>query len=41
MATEVAWLSGSNFIYVDVHPLIDAPLKTGLPGSGFFSGIRP
>jgi predicted TIM-barrel fold metal-dependent hydrolase len=30
-----------KFIDADVHPLIDAPLKTGLPGSGFFTGIRP
>jgi predicted TIM-barrel fold metal-dependent hydrolase len=30
-----------KFIDADVHPLINAPLKTGLPGSGFFTGIRP
>ena len=29
-----------KFIDADVHPLVDAPLKTGLPGSGFFAGIR-
>jgi predicted TIM-barrel fold metal-dependent hydrolase len=30
----------AKFIDSDVHPLVDAPLKTGLPGSGFFAGIR-
>jgi uncharacterized protein len=30
-----------KYVDVDVHPLVQAPLKTGLPGSGFFTGIRP
>jgi len=30
-----------KYVDVDVHPLVNAPLQTGLPGSGFFAGIRP
>jgi predicted TIM-barrel fold metal-dependent hydrolase len=30
-----------RYVDVDVHPLVQAPLSTGLPGSGFFAGIRP
>jgi predicted TIM-barrel fold metal-dependent hydrolase len=30
-----------TYVDVDVHPLVQAPLTTGLPGSGFFTGIRP
>src|SRR5258708_291326 len=38
---EVTLMAMRPYVDVDVHPLVNAPLKSGLPGSGFFAGIRP